>query len=174
MIKQLRSLALVALTLGALAFTPPAAHAALNYTQGPTGKIAHNDGSQAAQKEQANAFYDYGWQWSGPFYASVVSYTATIITPRNLGQNTTLYYQGPVRVIGYCQQNIQWQATNLTSTPGLTWTASSNGFPVAASATVDTGTFGSLWGGASMAIMLTPTVSGTTNNFIYWTLDKNW
>ncbi len=150
--------------------------AGVGWTQSPGGAVQKNNGAAVPQKEKNNAVHDYGWQVSGPFTASVVSPSALVIRPASLATNLTdgTAYQGPFRIIVYTTQQIQWQNTSLTYTPGVSYTAGTEGIVAAANTVIDSNTMGPLWPGSGMALQVSPTVAGVSSNITYWVEDMDW
>ena len=197
--RAMGSLLIVAIGVASLAtvasFLPTPAHAGQGFYQVPEGAIAHNDAKGYASKKIAiYPGYDYPWQFSGPFYASAVTWTSTIIQPGSLCTNLkdgVSGYQGPYRVIGFAQQAVQIIPTTLTYTAvaPITTTFTSQGMgPIILSATGLTGSaqalqyawfdtqniFGNLPPSVNVAVTLSSTATATSNNVVYWVLDRDW
>jgi hypothetical protein len=154
---------------------PKTCPAGQRWTQIPGGAVPQNTRSVSPGfNTYLQPIGEYGWQVSGPFTASVLSYTATIIKPSSLCTNC-LGYQGPFRIVFTTGQQIQYQPTSLTYGPGVTWTASTLGLIAANAAIVDTqASFGECWPGGSFAFQLSPTATAVSNNLTYWILDQGW
>lgn len=174
------ALALV-IALGFTAVMPQVGHAAMTWTQIPGGAVAKNTKASVIQPMRTDSISPYGWQWSGPFKATLVTYTATVINPQSKATNCTdcPNYQGPVRVVGYSVNGaFQFQAQNVsyavTVADGTTTTAYSQGLPFASGAILDTEVYGSLWPNSFVALQLSSTATSTTDNFRYWVLDQDW
>lgn len=171
-------LAAAIVVAGLLAFLPPApAHAGILFSNGPDGtKVMRNSGANVAKQARVNPMFNYGCQVSGPFVLSVTSVTASVIRPASVATNLVdgSSYQGTFRILFTSTQQVQFQPTSLTYGPGVTYTAGTLGYAVAANALGDSNSFGEMWPGGGVALQLSPTVSGTANNVVYWVEDFDW
>lgn len=155
---------------------PQPAAARLIYRQQPAGQIARNNGGSVTYGEQANAQYEYGWRWNGPYTAAVLTGTAgsTVIQPLVSDTNVLSTYQGPFKIVMLNLTGTIYYSPSATtySANSMTYTAANlTGIPLAASATADSGV---IWPGQYWQVQALATVTQTASSFYFWVLDKDW